>query len=1319
MKAYLKKTLSILIVVFMLLSAVPFAVFAATTVNTWSELASAVASASAGDTITLGADLTATGPITVNGSVTINGDKTITRAASSADSVFIVNGTLNLTNVTINGNRTSTSLSDLANALVVVNNGATVNLNSGACIMKNRANAVISGGGVTVTGGTLNMYDGAVIQDMHVHNATANGAQYVGPAVTVFSGAFNMYGGIIRYNDGHVGAVSVLSGTFTMNDGTISDNIANNNGVGGGGVYNAGTFTMNGGTISGNTSWKNGGGVYNAGVFNLIAGEISGNSATINETNNLDCNGAGVYTIGTMTMSGGRIVNNTSKGSAGGILIEGGVCNMTGGEISGNSTVSYSGGGVFAGGTGSFNMSGGSITGNAAHQFGGAIAVTSTASRPIYVTGGVINGNTCGNSNCGSDIYVTTDGNIAATTLGSGCIQYKLYLDNTNSRYSASNAHLAPSSTLTKNYGYIYVMTGSAHTFGAWSVTVQPGCETTGMRTRTCTVCGATEEEVIPASGHAFDEETVSPGCTTAGYRRTYCTVCGYESSRTVLPATGHTPGNWKIQTPATASSAGTKIKICNVCGAVADTASYTLNDAIVKVSFSEPVELDSEYNSVTATISISNNPGLWALGFYFYYDSAFTVISAEPGNVFTGTNASVSAEINVASDTPASRVFAASGEPVNGVRALFCYAESSTLANTYTDGTLATIVLKYDADIDDAYYFGFAYDPADVINAASQPVDVLFAGKNETIEPIIVCDHVPGNWTTSVSATCTESGLRVKTCTICGRVLESETIAPLGHQTGSWVVTVQPGVNEGERVKYCTRCGIVLETEVLRPTQTINVYSSDVTATTGGNASFDFYIENNSGIWGARLFVYYSSDISVASVTNGSIFSTPSVEFGPYNMNPYANEIAAPIFSAQGITEQGILATCIYFEDDEFSNVTANGKLVTVTFSIPDGVTGDYTIHAFCDEAINSAMNDVVINCYDADLTIVSCAHTNTAWSITTAPTCTEAGVRSLVCSDCGAVLDTEAIPATGHTPDSTWVVTVVPTCTQNGVRVRYCTVCGAAAVTETVAAVAHTPGDWSITVQPTCTVAGTKVKTCTVCGATIETGTVPAAGHTPGGWTTIIPPTCTEPGLKIKACTVCSVTLETEEIPATGHTPGTPVTISPTCTESGLMTIRCTVCQQIITSSYAPALGHDFGEWQITVEPTCTEPGTKVKTCSRCGLSEDEEIPANGHTFSDEWTIDIEPTTSTPGQKSHHCIYCDAVTDITAIDPIVQVLIGDVNGDGDVDAKDVRQMKKYISGAISINEIVFANADIVQDDAVDSKDLKALKKIVAGASS
>lgn len=1118
MKSTFKKVLSILIVVCMMLSALPFTVSAAdTSVSTWEGLLSAVASASAGDTITLTADVTATSTLTVSGSVKINGSKTITRSASYADSVFVVNGALTLENVTVNGNRTGTATADLANALIVVNTGAVFTMNSGAVLTTNRANALVSGGGVTVAGGQFIMNSGASIVDMHIHNSNSTGAIKVGPAVYVTSGTFTMNGGNIAYCDGIVGAVSILGGSFNMTGGTISDSIANQSGVGGGGVYNEGTFTMSGGTISNNTSWLKGGGVYNAGTFNLTDGTITGNATALEGSTSAD--GAGVCTAGTFTMSGGTITNNTAQSSSGGVLVTAGTFNLTGGTITGNTASAYSGGGVFVSG-GLFNMTGGSIVNNSANQFGGAIAATAQGGTPVNVTGGRILGNTCGANFGGADIYVTKAGNVASTTLGSGCIVDRLYVDNRGNRYSANNAVLAPSSSLTAEYGYIYVTNGASHTFGEWEVTVQPGCLTTGLKQRTCSVCGTVEEEVVPARGHNTVIESVNPTCTEAGFVRYYCPVCGTESSRTIVPALGHEGGMWHVTTPATASQAGVKTKYCKRCGVVTDTASYTANDPVIKFTMSEPEEFDDDYNTITAEISLENNPGVWGLSFYFFYDPAFSAISATNGTLLYADpdeNMVGALDLVVENDSEACEVFEIAGESTANVKAASFYAEAPGITNVTTDGTLASIVFKYDAELEDTFRFAFAFDPDCVIDDNGDNVEFLFEEQSIAIEPLSSCEHVPGSWQTVSAATCTESGTRTKSCTICGRVLQTETIPPTGHTAGDWVVTVQPGVNEGERVKYCTVCGAVLETEILRPTQAINIYANDVTTTAGSTVTTNLYIENNTGIWGMRVFLYYPEDLTVTSVTNGNVFDNSTFELSELNFDPYDNCIASDVFSTLGITEPDIAATCFFFEDVEYDNVTGNGMLVTVTFSVPEGYYGDYDVHVFCDDAIDEDLNDLNVNGYGFVITAVDCLHENTAWSVTTEPTCTEYGVRSLVCSDCGAVIDTEPI---------------------------------------------------------------------------------------------------------------------------------------------------------------AP----------------------------------------NGHTFSDEWTIDVEPTATTPGQKSHHCIYCDAITDVTVIDPLA--LLGDVNGDGKINATDLRLMKKFMAGSISVSEIVLINTDIIVDNKVNVNDLRALKKLIVGAS-
>jgi len=103
----------------------------------------------------------------------------------------------------------------------------------------------------------------------------------------------------------------VSSGSFTMNGGTISGNVAR----GGAGVWiGGGSFTMNDGTISGNTATYGAGVDVNTGSFTMSGGTISGNTATSG-------GGVGVNMSQTFTMRGGIITGNTATEYAGGINV--------------------------------------------------------------------------------------------------------------------------------------------------------------------------------------------------------------------------------------------------------------------------------------------------------------------------------------------------------------------------------------------------------------------------------------------------------------------------------------------------------------------------------------------------------------------------------------------------------------------------------------------------------------------------------------------------------------------------------------------------------------------------------------------------------------------------------------------------------------------------------------------------------------------------------------------------------------------------------------------------------------------------------------
>ena len=103
---------------------------------------------------------------------------------------------------------------------------------------------------------------------------------------------------------------------------------------------------------------------------------------------------------------------------------------------------------------------------------------------------------------------------------------------------------------------------------------------------------------------------------------------------------------------------------------------------------------------------------------------------------------------------------------------------------------------------------------------------------------------------------------------------------------------------------------------------------------------------------------------------------------------------------------------------------------------------------------------------------------------------TCTADGTMTAYCEyGCGTTDTIKDVgTATGHSYSS---VTTDPTCTEAGKTVTTCSNCGDT-TTETIAALGHTWSDWVETQAPTTTSVGIETRTCTVCGAT-ETQEIP----------------------------------------------------------------------------------------------------------------------------------------------------------------------------------------------------------------------------------
>ena len=189
--------------------------------------------------------------------------------------------------------------------------------------------------------------------------------------------------------------------------------------------------------------------------------------------------------------------------------------------------------------------------------------------------------------------------------------------------------------------GVIIEGSKAAHTAGEWIIDTPATATTSGSKHKECTACGYTmATETIPATGggehtHSYGSEWKNDAdnhwhecscgdkkdtaahtagewiidtpatATTSGSKHKECTACGYTMTTETIPATGggehthsygsewkndvdnhwhecscgdkkdtaaHTAGEWIIDTPATATTDGSKHKECTVCKRVLET---------------------------------------------------------------------------------------------------------------------------------------------------------------------------------------------------------------------------------------------------------------------------------------------------------------------------------------------------------------------------------------------------------------------------------------------------------------------------------------------------------------------------------------------------------------------------------------------------------------------------------------------------------------------------------------------------------------------------------------------------------------------------
>jgi hypothetical protein len=298
------------------------------------------------------------------------------------------------------------------------------------------------------------------------------------------------------------------------------------------------------------------------------------------------------------------------------------------------------------------------------------------------------------------------------------------------------------------------------------------------------------------------------------------------------------------------------------------------------------------------------------------------------------------------------------------------------------------------------------------------------------------------------------------------------------------------------------------------------------------------------------------------------------------------------------------------------------------------------------------------------------------TDWIVTASPACEATGTRVKRCSICNTIVETETIPATGHSYET---IITPGTCITRYESKEVCTVCGNVRNIQQGSYGPHNP--YILKTMPTCITEGTEIQYCSVCNQVLNTQSIPATGvHTPGAYTVTTPATCGGEGTETQYCTVCGQALNTQPIPATGlHTPGAyAVTTPATCGNEGTQTQTCTACGKVLNTRPIPATGLHTpnGNWthtagttgadsrhtgackvcgarmeeacifqRVVTPPSCKTAGNTIYTCTLCGYTyTGSPVKATGHTPG-EWVTVKEATNKKTGLSELRCAVCGEV--------------------------------------------------------------------------
>lgn len=303
----------------------------------------------------------------------------------------------------------------------------------------------------------------------------------------------------------------------------------------------------------------------------------------------------------------------------------------------------------------------------------------------------------------------------------------------------------------------------------------------------------------------------------------------------------------------------------------------------------------------------------------------------------------------------------------------------------------------------------------------------------------------------------CDDEGYTTHTCSKCGDSYTDTPVAALGHSYGSWyTVTHATTTSDGLERRDCTRCDHY-ETQIIPMLESAKLKGSEVTTEPGETVTIDVELRGNPGIWGMNFVVYWPEALTfVKAESSDEAFPLGDIE-GNENepVDPTTNERMAAYFADANIPNPGnYMAFAYYVDNGGFENNYNNGKIISITFTLPENnclkeyPIGLFGVYASSGNDVINADGDTVADFSYVDGKIIvpngiDCPHTDYTVVTDKEATCTTDGARHKVCNNCGHEFGHEVLPALTHSYGEP-VLIREPSGLSAGIMRQTCSRCG-----------------------------------------------------------------------------------------------------------------------------------------------------------------------------------------------------------------------------------------------------------------------------------